>query len=359
MKLANIKLSSCSVQASFMKRALELAQNPSTTCLPNPRVGAVIVFENKIVSEGFHAGPGQAHAEVMAIRAAESKGFKNFSDSQIYITLEPCSHLKKRTPPCAPLLVEKAFQKVIVASLDPNPQVSGSGIKLLKSHHIDVELGLLKDQAESLNQDFIKNQLRAMPYITLKVAMSFDGCMADDFGKSQWITGPEARQLTQELRARADSLGVGSQTFDRDNPRLNLRLENYTEARRVIVFGSPKRNLKKSKAAAANGIENIINLKSVKSLKQQLKTLYLKNGVCHLLVEGGPRLAQSFLKAGLVDELVLAYGSGFMMGQGKYWLGKESKPSHLKKIQKFTPEEVKLVGGNILARGRLNVYRSC
>jgi diaminohydroxyphosphoribosylaminopyrimidine deaminase/5-amino-6-(5-phosphoribosylamino)uracil reductase len=286
-----------------MRRAIELAKQAKGCVLPNPKVGAVIVYRDKIVGEGFHHGPGKPHAEVEAIKDARRRGFKNFKASTLFVTLEPCCHLKKRTPPCAPLLISLGFKKVVIAHEDPNIKVSGKGILELKRAGISVDVGMLAEEASMLNQAFLKNHLKHLPYITLKVAMTFDGKLADDFHHSKWITGEEARHQVHRLRFEVDAIGIGSKTVDIDQPRLNSRLPNSKSvAHKIVIFGKPKHSSAVKKIIRTHGKENLILLpkSNSKNLNASLRNLYDKgsNGtpVCHLLIEGGARLASSFLK---------------------------------------------------------------
>lgn len=340
----------------FMSRALDLANQPQNSVLPNPRVGAVIVKNNQIVGEGFHEGPGRLHAEAVAIRAAESSGIQDFSDCDLYVNLEPCSHLNKRTPPCAPLVAEKKFRSVFVATLDPNPLVSGRGVSFLERAGIPTHVGLCDSEAQELNQAFFKNQTQRLPYLTLKVATTFDGRLADDFGQSQWITGPKAREVVHEMRAHCDAIAVGAKTFDQDNPSLNARLSSATYPKKVVIFGSPERDWKSSKACEANGDDALITLDSQKPISSHLKTLFDEHHIHHLFVEGGRHLASRLLAEEVVDELILFFGRGFVGGRGEYGLLGSSFATKLDAALPFQPTEVKLIGSDVMCRGRLHVY---
>lgn len=343
---------------TFMEAAISLAQKAKSSLFPNPRVGAVIVIDQEIKGMGYHRGPGNPHAEVDAIRDAESKGIKDFSDACIYVNLEPCCHLKKRTPPCAPLLIEKKFARVVVGCLDPNPQVSGKGIQLLKKNKIDVDLGCLEQEAQELNRSFFKNQTKSLPYVILKVAMTFDGKMADDFHSSQWISSQASRRWVHDLRSRVDAIAVGANTFDIDNPSLNARTADTVDAKKVVIFGKPKRPIHKSKAAQANGLENIFISSSQIPLKTKLKKLYRENQIGTLLVEGGPKLATSFLRSKMVDEVVLFYGRGFLGGRGTHSIFIEKTTSKLSKILQLQIIEAQAIGEqDVMVRGYLNVHR--
>jgi len=347
------------VDEAFMRIALSLADSPRACILPNPRVGAVIAANSKIWGSGFHRGPGNPHAEVEAIRDAESKGYRDFSKATLYVTLEPCCHLKKRTPPCAPLVIEKNFSRVVISTKDPNPEVAGKGIKLLKKSGISVDLGCLELEASELNSAFSKNQIQKLPYVILKVAMTYDGKMADDFNSSQWITCDASRSIVQEIRARADAIAIGARTFDVDNPSLNTRLPGETLKRKIILFGNPKRRISTSKAAKSNGAESILTLRSKTPLRAQIRQLYLKQNVHSILVEGGAKLASSFLASKLVDEVILFYGRGFLGGRGTHGFFQTPMKASLSKMIPLRVVETKLINEqDVMIRGFTNVHRT-
>lgn len=203
----------------FMARALQLAQQGQYTSRPNPYVGCVLVKNGRIIGEGFTQAPGQAHAEIHALaQATESP-----ENATAYVTLEPCSHTGK-TPPCADAIVAAGIHRVVIAMLDPNPQVAGRGVKKLLAANIDVSVGVLEEQARQLNRGFFKRMEHGMPFVRIKMAMSLDGKTAMASGESQWITGSAARHDVQQLRAEAGAILTGSGTVIDDDPSLNLRL---------------------------------------------------------------------------------------------------------------------------------------
>lgn len=205
----------------FMVRALELAKRGIYTTAPNPNVGCVIARDGEIVGEGFHLKAGEPHAEVHALRMAGEKAV----GATAYVTLEPCSHYG-RTPPCAEGLIKAKVAKVICAMQDPNPQVSGRGIQMLRDAGIDVEVGLLEVDAKALNPAFIKKMQTGMPFVQLKMAASLDGQTALNNGKSQWITSPQARQDVQTFRAMSGAILSTSKTVIDDNASLNVRWDD-------------------------------------------------------------------------------------------------------------------------------------
>jgi len=345
-----------------MKRALELANRPTHSLLPNPRVGAVIVWQNRLVGEGFHLGPGTPHAEAMAIIEARKNGFRKFKEAELFVNLEPCiSRPGKRTPPCAPLLVSTKFAKVHIAHLDPHSKVSGKGVRFLKQAQIPVELGLLEEEAVMMNQAYIKNQTKRAAYVRLKLAMTFDGKMALDNGVSKWITGPESRQAVHELRAGADAILTTAKTIEVDNPRLNVRLADSQKNpaalnRPILIWGRPK-NLQKTKLYKIHGPENLFFSKPKESIQQFFKRIFVKGGVGDILVEAGPRFASALLAAKLVDEIHIFYGRGFIGGQGKHSLGRLWRPKSLVKSMGFTISDARLRGSDLHIKAYTHVFR--
>ncbi|VAW62273.1 Diaminohydroxyphosphoribosylaminopyrimidine deaminase / 5-amino-6-(5-phosphoribosylamino)uracil reductase [hydrothermal vent metagenome] len=207
---------------AFMARAIQLAQKGLYTTQPNPRVGCVIVADKQIVGEGYHLQAGGPHAEVFALRQAGSKA----RGATAYVSLEPCSHQGK-TPPCADALISSGVGRVVCAMQDPNPLVSGNGLKKLQQAGIQTESGLLQADAEALNPGFIKRMKRGLPYVRVKLAMSLDGRTSMASGESKWITGEAARADVQKMRARSSVILTGSGTVIADNPTMNVRLSGH------------------------------------------------------------------------------------------------------------------------------------
>jgi diaminohydroxyphosphoribosylaminopyrimidine deaminase/5-amino-6-(5-phosphoribosylamino)uracil reductase len=203
----------------YMQRALRLAERGLYTTDPNPRVGCVIVKDNRIIGEGWHQRAGEAHAEILALQQAGDQA----SGATVYVTLEPCSHHGK-TPPCADALVSAGVSTVVTAMQDPNPEVAGSGFERLREQGIDVVCGLLESAARSINPGFIKRMESGRPFVRIKMAASLDGRTAMASGESQWISGEAARADVQRLRARSSVILTGVDTVIQDDPALNVRL---------------------------------------------------------------------------------------------------------------------------------------
>lgn len=202
-------------EKTYMRLALDMAKKTRGQTGINPVVGCVIVREGRIVGMGAHLRRGSHHAEIHALNMAgeEAKG------STVYVTLEPCSHYGK-TPPCADRLIAAGVQKVVVAAEDPNPRVAGNGIRKLREGGIEVETGLLREEAEKLNEMFNKYIVTGLPFVTLKTASTLDGKIASRTGDSRWVTGEAAREYVHVLRHRHQAIMVGVETVLRDDPRL-------------------------------------------------------------------------------------------------------------------------------------------
>ena len=307
----------------YMEAALSLAERGRGTTSPNPMVGAVIVRDGRIVGRGFHQHPGGDHAEVMAIREAG----ENARGANMYVTLEPCNHTG-RTPPCSETIITAGIKRVITAMRDPNPHVEGGGIERLQQAGIEISLGLLEERASRLNEAFVKFTVTGSPFLTLKLAMTLDGRIADRHGHSKWITGPETRKMVHRWRAWSDAVMVGSGTVLADNPRLNVRDAEGDDPLRVIV--DPECAVPFDACVFAD--ENALVITSDASDKQRrviledhgIEVLVLNGGpgtipmksvmgtlgkrqLTSILCEGGAGMAGSLIREQCVDKLLLTY----------------------------------------------------
>ena len=214
----------------WMQKALALAEKGRGRTYPNPLVGAVVVKNNKLISGGYHAFFGGPHAEVAALRRAESRT----KGATLYVTLEPCRSFGK-TPPCTRLIVEKKIRRVVVASTDPNPVHAGRGIKDLRARGIEVVTGILSKEAAVQNEVFFKWVTTGLPFVSLKMAESLYGKIAAVGGASRWITGEKARAFVHQLRATHQAVLVGKRTALIDNPRLNTNIKNAPQPVRIVL----------------------------------------------------------------------------------------------------------------------------
>ncbi|MCA1802821.1 MAG: bifunctional diaminohydroxyphosphoribosylaminopyrimidine deaminase/5-amino-6-(5-phosphoribosylamino)uracil reductase RibD [Rhodothermaceae bacterium] len=228
---------------SFMKKALRLAAKGAGYVSPNPMVGCIIVSaDGKVIGKGYHERFGKAHAEINALNSVRDHAA--LVGATLYVTLEPCSHQGK-TPPCAVALSKLPLKRVVTAMVDPNPAVSGRGLKILEQAGIQTETGLLEEEAVKLNEAFIHYIRYNKPFVTLKIAQTLDGYIAAPDGNSEWISGEESRRLVHEWRSRYDAVLVGRNTALLDNPRLTVRLTEGRQPRRIVIDGplSLPRNL--------------------------------------------------------------------------------------------------------------------
>lgn len=214
----------------YMEKALKLAERGEGKVNPNPKVGAIVVKNNKIIGEGYHKYFGGPHAEIYALREAGERA----KGATIYVTLEPCSHYGK-TPPCAESIVKMGISKAIIAMKDPNPLVEGRGIDILKQNGIEVVTGIMEKESKKLNEVFIKYITKKKPFVVLKTASTLDGKIATKTGESKWITGEEARYKVHQIRNDLSGIMVGIGTIIKDNPLLTTRIEGGRSPRAIIV----------------------------------------------------------------------------------------------------------------------------
>ncbi|MDC1190991.1 bifunctional diaminohydroxyphosphoribosylaminopyrimidine deaminase/5-amino-6-(5-phosphoribosylamino)uracil reductase RibD, partial [Gammaproteobacteria bacterium] len=224
----------------YMRRAISLADIYKYTAKPNPVVGAILLKDQVIISEGAHERFGQAHAEINAIETAKKqlgKTFDSFNELTLICTLEPCNHSGK-TGPCSEAIIEAGIKKVIIGSEDPNPEVAGSGIKNLINNGIEVEVGLCKDLVKDQNKFFFFKHQNNRPYLTIKIASSLDGKSHNRNGSSTWITSKESREDVQQVRARYDAILTGGNTVADDNPRMNARVNFEVNQPKKILLSN-------------------------------------------------------------------------------------------------------------------------
>ena len=272
-----------------LERALELAERGRPTVKPNPVVGAVVVRDGEVVGEGWHTRPGEPHAEAMALAGAGERA----RGATLYVTLEPCAH-HGRTPPCADAVVDAGVARVLCASGDPDPRTDGRGFARLREAGIEVVLveGDLADRARRQNEAFRTWAAKGRPFVTYKAAMTLDGRLAAAGGDARWVSGEESRRLVHELRAAADAVAVGMGTVRRDNPALTARKVGAERQPRRVAFGS-------GPLPQGSDLELLSG-----PLEEELARL-ADEEVQSLLLEGGPTLAGAFLRADLIDKLVL------------------------------------------------------
>lgn len=347
---------------SFMERAFTLAKMAQGKTWPNPMVGAVIVKDGRIIGEGFHPKKGESHAEVVALNNAT----ESVEGATIYVTLEPCCHLNKSTPPCAQRLIKEKIKTVVISNLDPNPAVNGQGVELLRSHGIEVITGLMENEGEKLNEVFFLAQRQKRPFVNLKLATTLDGKIALPSGESQWITGELSRKDVHHMRSLHQGIIVGAETVRKDNPRLTVRDEEYAgeQPYRIVFTKSGKlpsdshlftdefkhRTLiyTESPLSFAFPEEQVIH---IKSLKDAMDDLFKKN-IISLMLEGGAKLAADFVHEKYVDRISIYLNPSFL-GEGfsalaPFGIGKLSERPRLTQIESRWLGEDHFITGRIL-----------
>jgi diaminohydroxyphosphoribosylaminopyrimidine deaminase/5-amino-6-(5-phosphoribosylamino)uracil reductase len=327
-----------SLHEPFMQRALALARRGEGLTRPNPPVGAVLVQNGEIIAEGFHKKAGLDHAERACLKKSP---ISNLQSSILYVTLEPCS-THGRTPPCTDLILSRGIRRVVIGCKDPNPAHAGRGIRILRRAGVEVITGVCRAEAEALIAPFAKRMLTGLPYVTLKLASTVDGRIADASGKSKWITGPQARAKVQELRRSADAIMVGAGTVRTDDPSLLPRPSKGRNPWRVIIGSEIPA---KSKALCDEAAERTLVMNG--PLKKILRDL-AGRGVMHVLCEGGGDLAGSLVRAGLVDEFALFIAPSLLGGDGFPMVGKKGWP--LAKMPRLRFQTLEKIGNDVLIR---------
>ena len=355
----------------YMEIAIRLARRGIGKTSPNPMVGSVIVANGKIIGQGYHKRCGDHHAEINAINSAK----KNIKGSTLYVTLEPCSHYG-RTPPCVDALIQEKPGRVVVGSLDPNPEVNGKGIKILRSKGIKVDVGIRESECIQLNEHYFKFIKTGMPYITVKYAQTLDGRIATRSGDSQWISSEASRKYVHRLRGINMGIMVGAGTAVADNPQLTVRHVKGKNPFRIIVDSKLRIPIKSSVLTDANAHLTIIATTSsapsgkMAAIKKQgvevlvvkkerngsvsLKDLLRKLGkreIVSVLVEGGSEIITSLLKAGLVDKMIIPIAPK-IVGKGVEAIG-DLNINKINKSIKFSSFKTMKKGDDIIFEGTI------
>ena len=308
-----------------MLRAIELARRAPFTS-PNPRVGAVVVRDGEVLSEGWHRGPGSAHAEADALRGVDAAG------ATLYVNLEPCAH-HGRTPPCAPAVVASGVRRVVAAVEDPDPRVAGAGFALLRAAGVEVVTGVRADEARAVNAAYLHHRATGRAFVSLKLALTLDGRLAAPDGSSRWITGDAARRLVHRRRLECDAVMVGAGTVRADDPQLNVRaVDALRQPARVVVDSAGRVATSAALFRAPGGTVTIATTDAAPVERRKeweaagAEVLVLPRsddgvdlaalcddlgarGIVEVLCEGGARLATRLLARRLVGRLEVHYGA--------------------------------------------------
>ncbi|MEY8371581.1 bifunctional diaminohydroxyphosphoribosylaminopyrimidine deaminase/5-amino-6-(5-phosphoribosylamino)uracil reductase RibD [Aerococcaceae bacterium 50-4] len=310
----------------YMQKALDLAKLGQGWTQSNPMVGAVIVKNDQVIGQGYHQKYGGLHAEREALKDAAEQGH-DATGATMYLTLEPCCHFGK-TPPCTEAIIKAGIEKVIVATTDPNPLVTGKGVQALKDHHIQVEVGLLSEDSQDLNRKFNYFMSHNQPYVTMKYAMTLDGRTAAYTGDAKWISGEKARQHVHYQRHANQAIMIGVGTAITDDPMLTVRIDNFTglDPSRIVCDSALRLPLSSQLVKTAKEVPTIIattnknpndhrpyleagcQILLVKAKNNQLDLQDLmaqlaQENIQSIYVEGGSKLHASLLEANLIQEI--------------------------------------------------------
>ncbi len=352
---------------SYIKLALEIAKKGKGKVSPNPLVGAVIVKNEKIIGAGYHEYFGGNHAEINAIKNANQP----VEGAELYVTLEPCSHYGK-TPPCADAIIDHKFKKVVIGTLDANPVVCGNGVTKLTQAGIEVKTGVLENECRELNKFFFKFITEKLPYITLKAAQTLDGKIADLSGESKWISSVSSRKFVHQLRSEYDAVLVGTSTVKADNPKLNVRLTEGRDPKKIITDSKLKLNLDLN--LFVNNQKDVFIITSEKSKEKKRKieklqklgaaiifveenwegslnlhqafSILAEKEITSILVEGGSKIFTSLIKHDLYDEF-LVFVTPKLLGSGIPVVNKLNSIS-IKDAVKLRLKNTEIIGEDIL-----------
>lgn len=340
---------------NLMKRCFQLAEMGEGNVAPNPKVGALLVYENQIIAEGFHQEYGKAHAEVNCIASCPETYIELIAESTLYVSLEPCSHFGK-TGPCSHLIVEKGIKKVVVGSRDFNPLVNGNGIAYLKENGVEVIEMHWDEKQKELNPQFYINQVYKRPFIIAKFAQSADGFMSKS-NESVKITPTSVDVLSHKLRSQVDAILIGKNTFCVDKPTLNVRLVDGKNPDRIVLDSHHENdysawasdsqktiilNQKNKSNFQSLYYTRIVNINDINEVLARLFSL----GYFSILVEGGSQIIQSFLDKNLVDNLIIYTNQNLILKEGI------TSP-------KWAESKFKLTKQQIVESIEINIYKLC
>jgi diaminohydroxyphosphoribosylaminopyrimidine deaminase/5-amino-6-(5-phosphoribosylamino)uracil reductase len=350
--------------AFYINRTIRLAEKARGMTSPNPMVGAVIVKNGRIISEDFHRRPGTPHAEALALE----KAGREARNSTLYVSLEPCCHTEKRTPPCTKALINAGINKVIIAMKDPNPKVSGKGIIELQKAGIEVISGILENKAQQMNEVYIKYVTTSKPFVILKTAMTLDGKIATPEGQSKWITGEKARGLVHRMRSSTDAVMTAIGTVKADDPQLTARVKYGKNPLRIII--DPKLEIPIDANVLRIPPQTIIvtcvkNSKAFRLEQAGIKMIYYQKRldlnwlmkklgemeIASLLIEGGSSLNAHALENGIVDKIMFFIAPMIIGGRESFPAigGKSFK--RLEEAYRIKDIRIRRVGEDILIQG--------
>lgn len=357
-----------------MARALALAARGLGATSPNPPVGAVLIRGNRVVGEGYHRRAGGPHAEVLALRRAGSRA----RGATLYVSLEPCCHLDKRTPPCVPAIIASGVARVVIAARDPNPKVRGRGLTALRRAGLRVDPGVGSADAELLIEPYRTLITSGRPFVTLKAASTLDGKIATAKGESRWITGPAARKLVHQLRGRADAIVAGIGTILADDPSLtartgavrgrmplrvvldpSLRIPLRAKVLRgrkapTLIVTTPQSTRARRAALQKIGADVLVLPSHRGKIKWRTLLSELgRRGIASLLIEGGAEVNASALHEGAVDRVLFFLAPRMLGGRDAVGAIGGRSPAHLSEALQLKRVSVMRCGPDILVEGYL------
>ncbi len=329
---------------AFMALALNLARKGLGFTSPNPMVGAVVVRDGHILATGYHTKDGAPHAEVEALQQLAPGAA---AGATLYVNLEPCCHYG-RTPPCTKAIDAAGISRVVVANTDPDARVAGQGIAFLREHGVVVDVGVLKEEGERLNSLYFHNRRTGLPYVVLKAALTLDGKVATRTGDAQWISGPESRAYSHDLRRRLKAILIGKNTLVQDKPRLTCRFpgSEHKPLDKIVLTSAPHevRELPEFKALAESPGR-------VFALEAATRAGFLEfcasQKMDSVLVEGGGKVLHWFLKNHLADRVILFYRPCFMGNNGRPVVSGDG-PDRLSELSDFSVVESQVLGNNVM-----------
>ncbi|MGH7769041.1 MAG: bifunctional diaminohydroxyphosphoribosylaminopyrimidine deaminase/5-amino-6-(5-phosphoribosylamino)uracil reductase RibD [Candidatus Binatia bacterium] len=353
----------------YMRMALDLALQGAGRASPNPLVGAVLVRGGRVVAAGHHRRAGGDHAEIVALKRAGKKA----RGATLYVNLEPCSHYG-RTPPCTLSVIEAGVETVIAGMADPNPLVSGLGVRALRKAGIHVRLGILREESRRLNEAFTKYITRRVPFVTLKLAASLDGKIAAATGHSRWITGPESRRYVHELRNRVDAVLVGVGTIVADNPQLTCRIPRGRNPIRIVLDSGLRMPLssqvlhERGKTIVVAGARvPIRKVRAIEKLGAEVWRLPTRDGavpfasilramgnsqIVSVMIEGGAVTAGRALSEQVVDKICFFYAPRIIGGDGLDMIAPIGV-TQMRQAKQLKNLEVEKLGEDFLVTGYL------
>ena len=352
----------------FMRRALRLAEKAKGMTSPNPLVGAVLVKNGRIIAEDFHKKAGELHAEALVLAKAQERA----KNATLYVTLEPCCHTDKRTPPCTCAIINAGIKKVFVAMKDPNPKVFGKGIQELRNHGIAVIEGVLEGQARKLNEVYYKYIKTKRPFVILKTAMTLDGKIATPEGQSKWITGDKARAIVHRLRCSVDAVMTAVGTVKADNPELTARIKCSRQPLRIVIdpdLETPldykvcktppctifvTRHQQQENQKKAELLERGIQFIEYEGRKVDLSWLMEhlgKMGITSILIEAGSSFNASALTAGVVDKVIFFIAPKIICGRASIQVVGGESFFKLEDALNMSDVAVRKVGEDIMVEG--------